>query len=270
MNAEPQLEELSAYLDHELTGSARQDLESHLAGCETCRRRLEALRETVQAVRGLPLETPARTFTIPAQRRQAVRWEPFAWVGGLAAAAVLVIAVGFNLPHGGLTSPSTAFSNLRSQNSQGGAGVGAAAVPGVLHDQNQGAPFAALADRVTVSDPRDSARQLTLSTDAASYRADGMLTVHVTVQGMPFSTPQTSTSAGLRIVLVRAGAGVELYPGETSQYSSLVTFTDSYAIGQLGLSEPVAGSYRLIAIWRIPDGSGTTLEAEVPVQITSS
>jgi anti-sigma factor RsiW len=41
MSSEPQLEDLSAYLDHELTGSARQDLESHLAGCETCRRRLD-------------------------------------------------------------------------------------------------------------------------------------------------------------------------------------------------------------------------------------
>jgi hypothetical protein len=71
-------------------------------------------------------------------------------------------------------------------------------------------------------------------------------------------------------VLVRAGAGVELYPGETFQSGSLVTFAGSYAIGQLGLSEPVAGSYRVIATWRIPDGKGTTLEAEVPIQITSS
>jgi hypothetical protein len=227
------------------------------------------LKETVQAVRGLPLETPARSFTIPAQRRQSRRWEPAAWVGGLAAAAVVTVFVGLNLPHGGgplsTLSSSTASKSQPFQN-PGAAGAG----PGESSDRVLSAPFAPFANRVTVSDPAGPARQLTLSTESSSYKADGTLTVHLTIQGVAYPISQTSTSAGLRVVLVRAGAGVELYPGETFQSGSFVTFAGSYAIGQLGLSEPLAGSYRLIAIWRIPDGNGSTLEAEVPVRITSS
>ena len=267
MNAEPQLEELSAYLDHELTGSARQDLESHLAGCDTCRRRLEALKETVQAVRGLPLETPARSFTIPAQRRQSQHWEPAAWIGGLAAAAVLTVVVGLNLPHGGNPLPTSASLASKNETNQNPAAAGA---PGAaFSDRSQGLPFAAYANQATVSDPAAPARLLTLSTDSASYRADRTLTLHLTIQGVTYTPTQTSTSAGVRVVLVRAGAGIELYPGETFQSGSTVTFAGSYNIGQLGLSEPVAGSYRLMATWRIPDGKGTTLEADVPIQITS-
>ena len=80
---EPQLEELSAYLDHELTGAARQELEAHLGECETCRRRLEALRHTVSMIQELPPEAPPRPFTIPAQRKQPRRTGPvLGWLGG--------------------------------------------------------------------------------------------------------------------------------------------------------------------------------------------
>lgn len=268
MNAEPQLEELSAYLDHELTGSARQDLESHLAACETCRRRLDALKETVHAVRGLPLETPARTFTIPAQRRQAPRWEPAAWVGGLAAAAVLVVIVGINLPHGGSGLPTLSSKTQQFQNpGAAGAGAGTAA----LSDRAPGVPFAAFADRVTVSDPRDPVRQVTLSTDAASYRADGTLTVHVSVQGWTFATtPQATSQAGISLYLIRGSSGAELtpYPRQTGSSGTAVSFSGSYPLNTLALAQPVAGAYRLLAIWTIPDGRGATVQAELPVQIT--
>jgi anti-sigma factor RsiW len=79
MAAEPQLEDLSAYLDQELTGTARQDLEAHLGTCETCRRRLAALRQTVSAVQGLPTEVPPRVFTIPPQRQQRTGAPGWAW-----------------------------------------------------------------------------------------------------------------------------------------------------------------------------------------------
>ena len=89
MNTEPELEDLSAYLDKELTGTARQELEAHLQTCETCRRRLAALRQTVSAVQALPTEAPPRVFTIPPQRQQRRVATGWAWAGGALAAACL-------------------------------------------------------------------------------------------------------------------------------------------------------------------------------------
>ena len=80
---EPTLEELSAYLDHELDAGAQARVAAHVAGCAECTRRLNGLRETVYAVRALPMETPNRTFTIPSERRQPFRWAPVGWVGGV-------------------------------------------------------------------------------------------------------------------------------------------------------------------------------------------
>src|SRR2546421_11791028 len=89
---EPLLEELSAYLDQELTGAARQELEPPRRGGEPCRRRLEALRHTVSMIQELPPEAPPRPFTIPAQRQQPRRTGPvLGWLGGAAAAALVAI-----------------------------------------------------------------------------------------------------------------------------------------------------------------------------------
>ena len=83
--SEPKLEELSAYLDHELEGGAQARVAEHITGCRDCQARLDGLRQTVHAVRALPMETPPRSFTIPAQRRQSYRWAPVGWLGGAAA-----------------------------------------------------------------------------------------------------------------------------------------------------------------------------------------
>ena len=53
--AEPTLEELSAYLDHELDVATQARVADHVAGCAECTRRLDGLRETVHAVRALPM-----------------------------------------------------------------------------------------------------------------------------------------------------------------------------------------------------------------------
>src|SRR5713226_8335300 len=140
MNTEPELEDLSAYVDQELTGTARQELEAHLQTCETCRRRLAALRQTVSAVQALPKEAPPRVFTIPPQRQQRRGTAGWAWAGGaLAAACLLVVTtIGLaNLPHGGGMA-----TNAPASRYQGGA------------------------DRVptmTVTDPQDRSKQLTIS-----------------------------------------------------------------------------------------------------------
>src|SRR3989442_5348353 len=96
--AEPSLEELSAYLDHELDAATQARVADHVAGCAACTRRLDALRETIHALRALPMETPPRRFTIPEQRRPAWRWAPAGWIGS-AAVALLLIAVGIQNLH---------------------------------------------------------------------------------------------------------------------------------------------------------------------------
>src|SRR3981081_3530094 len=113
---EPTLEELSAYLDHELDVATQARVAEHVAGCAECTRRLDGLRETVHAVRALPMETPRRTFTIPAQRRQAFRWAPVGWVGG-AAAALLIIVAGVTQVH--LNGPVGATSTLSQAPAKG-------------------------------------------------------------------------------------------------------------------------------------------------------
>src|SRR5260370_40762154 len=87
---EPTLEELSAYLDHELDAATQTRIADHVAGCAECTLRLDRLRETVHAVRALPMETPPRAFTIPAQRPQSFRWAPVRWLGGVAAGSLLL------------------------------------------------------------------------------------------------------------------------------------------------------------------------------------
>src|SRR5438034_10420232 len=96
--AEPTLEELSAYLDHELDSATQARVADHVAGCNECRARLDRLRETAHAIRALPMETPPRRFTIPEQRRQGWRWAPAGWIGS-AALALLLLAVGIQNLH---------------------------------------------------------------------------------------------------------------------------------------------------------------------------
>src|ERR671928_2189773 len=109
MRSEPQLEELSAYLDGELKLEARRELESHLDSCESCRHRLSSLRSTVGFIQGLPKEVPYRAFTIPAQRpRRRPSFVPLAWASGAAAAMLMVVIVAGSLIHPGGGAAGTA------------------------------------------------------------------------------------------------------------------------------------------------------------------
>lgn len=273
MNAEPQLEELSAYLDHELTGSARQDLESHLAGCETCRRRLEALKETIHAVRALPLETPARTFTIPAQRRQAARWEPAAWIGGLAAAAVLVVAVGLNLPHGG-AAPASSAAGLASTKQYGPESANApAAGAATKADQARRALSQSfLSNRTGVG---GGSQGMAIGTDNTAYGPGGTIRVQLVLTGSSLKSTST-TDAGVQLLIVSTNAGTS-GPGQTLpplsgtvRADGTLDFEGAYAIARLGFSQRPVGPYRLIAIWTVPGGAGQVLVTEVPIYLTSS
>jgi anti-sigma factor RsiW len=99
-----------SYLYDELTGTERQQLERHLADCETCRAEVAGLRGTRTLLSGwappepdLGFEVVRRPTVVGSPRR--LRVSP-AW--GLAAAAVLVLAV------------ASALANVEVQMGDGG------------------------------------------------------------------------------------------------------------------------------------------------------
>jgi anti-sigma factor RsiW len=92
---------LSAWLDGELEPAEAREVEAHVAGCESCRRRRELLAAASQAVRGLSPETVSEGFDdrlrqrliaeATARRRRGVRF-PMSLVA-MGAAAVLLVAI---------------------------------------------------------------------------------------------------------------------------------------------------------------------------------
>ena len=254
--AEPTLEELSAYLDHELDVATEARVAEHLSTCAECQLRLDGLRETAYAVRSLPMETPPRTFTIPAQQRQPFRWAPVGWVGGVAA-AFLLVALGVTQLHGPGASTAT---------SSGGLAHGAAPVPAAgLHNQgttDQGAAsrFYADSNLARIADPHNASRTMTLGTDAKSYSAKGTITVDVEFTGL---APDGTTV--LTLFLERNGYGVLLQTGSVPL--DIHGFHRSYPLPNLALVDPVPGSYTLIAIEQLPGSNGEMLVARLPITI---
>jgi anti-sigma factor RsiW len=106
MSTHPDPEQLSAYIDGELTGDERDDLEQHLTGCSECSATLRALRATVAEMRALPAPVPSeqeswalRAAITKARKRPATlygRWTVA--VGGVAAIAITVVALA-NIGH---------------------------------------------------------------------------------------------------------------------------------------------------------------------------
>ena len=269
---EPTLEELSALIDDELDAGAQARVAEHVAGCADCQARLDGLRQTAHAVRALPMETPPRAFSIPAQSHKPFRWAPVGWLGG-AAAALLVIALGIqNLHFSPAISPtagSSANYNAASsaRKSTGGSGVAplaapAASVPGQQFDSQRSAP----ANGSTVADPSNGSRRMILGTDGASYSNNGRMYVSIQLQGSP-STSTSSADQGLTLTLFRNGVGVALNPVGVISWNGTPIFGGTYDLGTLPLTEPRSGAYELIATWVIPDGSGRVLQASVPIQI---
>ena len=57
---------LSAYVDGELTAAIREDVESHLEGCAECRAELASLRSLVSLLHQVPQIEPRRSFALAA------------------------------------------------------------------------------------------------------------------------------------------------------------------------------------------------------------
>ena len=101
---------LNEYVDGTLGVAERAAVEAHLAGCAGCREALAQLRALVAGARGLPQAIePARDLWASIERRivQRATWNMRRvwWRGAVAAAAVLVIALGLYR----LLPPSTAL-----------------------------------------------------------------------------------------------------------------------------------------------------------------
>lgn len=265
---EPTLDELSAYLDHELDDDAKARVAEHVAGCADCQARLDGLRQTTYAIRALPMETPPRTFTIPAKRRESSSWVPVAgWIGGVAAAMLIIVVGVTHLPFHPANTASS-YSPVSGGLAQGGnaplSNKGAAA-PTSSSNTLQADSTKAFAARggVTVTDPRNNGRRLSLVINAPTYAPDGWMVVDGELGGDP-----SSNVGQIRLVLRRGSYGVELpMPQQTYKNSDRIGFEGTYSIAALRLPNQVPGNYTLTATWMATDGSAVTLFAELPVTI---
>jgi putative zinc finger protein len=266
---EPTVEELSAYVDSELVPSDQARVAAHVAGCAACQERIAGLRQTAYAIRGLPMETPPRTFGLPQVRSRGWRWAPVGWVG-TAAVAVLLVGIGLtHLPSGGTTASNAGTTAIHANN--GGAGyqpaepARSAGVAAAL-DQSKAAlagRAVAPANSAIVMDPADRSRSMMLGTDATSYPTSGVMQVRLSTTGL-----SADETASFRLWLVRdAGSGyaIRLAPPKNAPTNPF-QFDAAYSISQMPLQAPVAGTYRLEAVVQLSDGSA--LIADVPLTIT--
>ena len=264
---EPTLEELSAFIDNELDAAAQARVAEHVAGCQDCEARLDGLRQTAHAIRGLPMETPPRTFTIPAALpRRSRNWVPVGWIGGVAAAMVLVIVGVSHLHFPASTTASTTSAGSAYQQQQ----PAAAPVQGLSRSNDQGSSAfkaAPSANSRTVADPRNANRRLTVMTDHGSYSANGSMVVTGHLEG-----DASAAITQVRLVLRRGSYGVQL--SQPAQWSfsgpqpngGVLTFQGTYSLPSLPLTDPRAGNYTLTVTWTAADGS--TLIDELPMTIS--
>ena len=96
------LDQLSAYLDHELSVAEAAAVREHLAGCEACAARLAHLAAVDGRLRDLPAEAPAQYFDSFASRvrtrietahRPRVPFRVPAWTWAVAAAVLIAVVL---------------------------------------------------------------------------------------------------------------------------------------------------------------------------------
>ena len=61
----PTIEQLSAYLDGQLSSGELSECDTHVETCQQCQQMLAELRETVALLHALPQPTLPRSFTLP-------------------------------------------------------------------------------------------------------------------------------------------------------------------------------------------------------------
>jgi Putative zinc-finger len=66
-NGHPTTEQLSAFLDGEVSADERTQWDAHLKTCQSCSQELASLRQTVALLRALPQPALPRSFVLPAE-----------------------------------------------------------------------------------------------------------------------------------------------------------------------------------------------------------
>jgi Putative zinc-finger len=189
MITHPDPEQLSAYVDGELTGGERDDLEQHLTGCSECSATLRALRATVADVRALPQPAPSEQDTwalraaIAKARKRPMQRYRWAIAASSVAAAAIAVVVSLNVGHHARTTSSPQNKALA-----GGSVLGPTASPVIEIDPTNytSASAKTLLERVR------SGGTNTFTT-AATPSAEGQ-----TLEGrtsVPQSLPQAASSA---------------------------------------------------------------------------
>ncbi len=89
-----QVEQLSAYLDQQVSPAERATIDAHLQQCSECRAELESLRQTVVMLHALPRVAVPRAFTL-SEVQAGIRRPAAApgWFGGLARGLGAVAAI---------------------------------------------------------------------------------------------------------------------------------------------------------------------------------
>lgn len=114
-------DDLSAYLDGQVSGTDAARIDQRLAQCADCRQELDALRSTVSLVQRMPELTMPRSFVMPGPPPAPISARPAAplrmpqWVySGSAAVAALVLAVLISADATGLLAPNVPVRALES------------------------------------------------------------------------------------------------------------------------------------------------------------
>ncbi len=110
----PTTEQLSAYIDRQLSPEEQAFCDAHLSTCQRCQESLAGLRSTVALLQALPRMTPARTFRLTPEMLGQERRTPLAAEEQARASEAEPRAVVRHLPERGRRRSSTPRSTLRS------------------------------------------------------------------------------------------------------------------------------------------------------------
>ncbi len=106
-------DQISAYLDGELTRLEIEQLQAHLSSCGKCAAEIQEVQTVRAAVRSLPmLELPAGLVAEADAEVVPLRRNKGFWVGAAAAAVALIIAIAALVTP---SSPSIAIDELNSR-----------------------------------------------------------------------------------------------------------------------------------------------------------
>ena len=130
MNNHPEPEQLSAYVDGQLDGAERDDLEQHLTGCSDCSATVRGIRATLADLRALPTPAPSETDSwrlraavADKRKRPAAHYRQWVAAAGIAAAVIGLVVITT-----GRTASST-FSHTGAEVASGGAERAPASLP---------------------------------------------------------------------------------------------------------------------------------------------